>query len=70
MKKITLIFMAFSEKLNFWDETCKCQLISKGRFGILNSSKKRTKNSTMTCFRSFFGRIWRHQKDISKLTDL
>ena len=23
-----------------------------------------------TCFRSFFGRNWRHQKDISKLTDL
>ena len=22
------------------------------------------------CFRSFFGRKWRHQKDISKLTDL
>ena len=22
------------------------------------------------CFRSFFGRNWRHQKDISKLTDL
>ena len=26
--------------------------------------------STMTCFHSFFGRNWRHQKDISKLTDL
>ena len=24
----------------------------------------------MICFCSFFGRIWRHQKDISKLTDL
>ena len=24
----------------------------------------------LTCFRSFFGRNWRHQKDISKLTDL
>ena len=23
-----------------------------------------------TCFHSFFGRIWRHQKDISKYTDL
>ena len=23
-----------------------------------------------TCFHSFFGRKWRHQKDISKLTDL
>ena len=24
----------------------------------------------LICFRSFFGRIWRHQKDISKLNDL
>ena len=24
----------------------------------------------LTCFCSFFGRNWRHQKDISKLTDL
>ena len=55
----------------------KGQLISKGLFGILNSSKKRTKKLTnllwylrSTCFRSFFGRIWRYQKDISKLTDL
>ena len=24
----------------------------------------------LTCFRSIFGRKWRHQRDISKLTDL
>ena len=27
-------------------------------------------NLRLTCFHSFFGRNWRHQKDISKLTDL
>ena len=39
--------------------------------------KNKQMNSTLllwylrsTCFRSFFGRNWRHQKDISKLTDL
>ena len=49
----------------------------KGLLGILKSSKKRTKNSIqllwylrLTCFCSFFGRIWRHQQDISKLGDL
>ena len=49
----------------------KGQLISKGLFGILNSSKKWTKKFNLTtilwclrstCFRLFFGRIWRHQK--------
>ena len=101
-------------------KSSKGQLISKGLFGILNSSKKWTKKFNLTtmikfrfskkatkfetishmiwrllskyqitweivsnfcglfrmsklylrstCFRSFFGRIWRHQRDISKLT--
>ena len=55
----------------------KGQLISKGLFGILNSSKKQTKKFDLTImipqvdlFLFVFGRIWRHQKDISKLTDL
>ena len=56
----------------------KGQLISKGLFGILNSSKKWTKEFDLTStmippvdlFSFVFGRIWRHQKDISKLTDL
>ena len=59
----------------------KGQLISKGLFGIngiLNSPKNWTKKfnfTTMilqvtTCYRLFFGRNWRHQKDVSKLTDL
>ena len=56
------------------------QLISKGLFGILNFPKKRMKKFDFTMiqtgyirstyFRSFFGRNWRLQKDILKLTDL
>ena len=58
-------------------DTAKGQLISKGLFGILNSSKNRTQKFDLTTvipqldwFSLDFGRIWRHQKDISKLTDL
>jgi hypothetical protein len=54
------------------------QLISKGLSGILNSPKKNEqKKKTLllrylrsSCFCLFFGRNLRHQKDISKLTDL
>ena len=59
-----------------WSFT-KGQLISKCLFGIFNFSKKRTKNSTWlqwylksNCFRSFFWKNWRHQKEIPKLFDL
>ena len=55
----------------------KGQLISKCLFGIFNSTKKRTKKtylSTMVpqveLFSFVFSKNWRHQKDISKLTDL
>ena len=47
---------------------------SKWFFQVDVSSKKRTNKFHFTTFRlvfrSFFGRKWRHQKDISKLTDL
>ena len=49
----------------------KGQLISKGRFGILNFSKKRAKKFDLTTmmpqvelFRSFFGRIEDTKKTI------
>ena len=55
----------------------KGQLISKGIFGILNSSKKQTKQFDLTTMvpqvELFSFAIWknsRHQKDISKFTDL
>ena len=55
----------------------KGQLISKANCQAVNSSKNEQMNSTLllwclrlTCFCSFIGRNWRHQKDISKLTDL
>ena len=49
----------------------KGQTNSKWFFQADVSSKKRTnKFDFTTCFRSFFGRKWRYQKDISKLTDL
>ena len=55
-----------------WHYQCpKGQLISKGLFG--NERKNLTLllwNLRSICFCSFFGRNWRHQKDISKLTDL
>ena len=54
--------------------------VSKTRKQIVKSwilPKNEQMNSTLllwnlrsTCFRSFFGRNWRHQKDISKITDL
>ena len=55
----------------------KGQLISKGLFGILNSPKKQTKKIDFTTmvphvklFLFIFWENWKHQKDISKLTDL
>ena len=46
-------------------------------FKPLFPPKNERRNSTLllwylrlTCFRSFFGENWRHQKDVSKLTDL
>ena len=76
-KIITFFTKEHFEWIMWICSACKGQLISKGLFGILNSPKKWTKKfdfTTMylrlTCFRSFFGRNQRHQKDISKLTDL
>ena len=52
----------------------KGQIISKANCQAMNSSKKRTNEFVFTyyarSFRSFFGRNWRHKKDISKLTYL
>ena len=61
----------------------KGQLTSKGLFGIFQKTNEKNRLNyydtsgqrdismlRSTCFRLFFGRIWRHQKYISKLTDL
>ena len=52
---------------------CKGQTNSKWFFQANVSSKKTNEQIQLyyllTCFRSFFGRKWRHQKDISELTD-
>ena len=55
----------------------KGQLISKCIFGIFISPKKRTKKFDFTTmvpqvelFSFVFRENWKHQKDISKLTDL
>ena len=52
----------------------KGQLISKANCQAVNSSKKQTNELFFIyyapCFCLFLGRNWRHQKDISKLTDL
>ena len=63
--------------LVIWYYMTKGQLISKYLFVIFNSSEKWTKKFDFTtpvpqvklCL-FFFGENWRHQKDISKLTDL
>ena len=58
-------------------DSTKGHLISKSVFGIFNFSKKRPKKinlSTMLPQVEFFSFVfwknWRHQKDISRLTDL
>ena len=52
----------------------KGQLISEGLFGAFTFSQKTNENKSPSSkdklFRSFFGRKWWHQKDISKLIDL
>ena len=70
----------FSRFLNLKKKIlCKCkgQLISKCLFGIFNSPKKWTKKIIFTAmvtqvelFSFVFWENWRHQKDISKLTDV
>ena len=59
------------------DVYTKDQSISKCLLGIFNSSKKGTKKFNLTTmvtqvelFSFVFGRIGRHQKDISEVTDL
>ena len=62
----------------FWQKRTftKGQLISKGLFGMYPQFFQKTNEKIRlwylrsTCFRSLFGRIWIHQKDFSKLTDL
>ena len=52
----------------------KGQIISKCLFGVFNFFQKTNEWIRLyyyvTCFRSSFGRNWRHQKDILKLSDL
>ena len=51
----------------------KGQLISKCLFYVFNSPKKTNEKIWLYCqyhLFTFFGKIWRHEKDISKLTDL
>ena len=62
--KDILIRKDFFQNGNFNYAPIKGQFISKGRFGFLNSSKKRTKLTILSKevaqdneFRSFFGRI-------------
>ena len=75
--------MEFSKVvINLWswslsDSRAKGQLISKGLFGILDSSKKRTKKFDLATmipqvdlFSFVFWKNLKTQKDISKLTDL
>ena len=69
--------LVFGRESTKYEPGTKGQLISKGIFGILNSSKKTNENiqlyyydtSGRLVFIRFFGRNWRHQKDISKLTN-
>ena len=66
------------EKLFLWSrKTAKGQLISKCLCGIFNSSNKQTKKFDLTTmalqvelFLFIFQNNWKHQKDISKFTDL
>ena len=61
-----------------YTQQAKGQLISKGLFGALKSAKKKEGKirlyysmiSQVDLFSFIFGRNRRHQKDISKLTDL
>ena len=52
------------------DYWVKGQLISKANCQAVISSKKRMNEFVFTTMRSFFGKNWSQQKDISKLTDL
>ena len=81
---LTLFFSFFHQAwkmvllLFFYPRFSKGQLISKGLFGILNSSKKTnvkirpnyTVIPRVKLFSFIFLKNWRHQNDISKLTDL
>ena len=69
----------FAEKVEFVKKTgilpeAKGQLISKTNCRAMNSSKKWTNEFVFTTMRHvfvrFFGRNWRHKKNLSKLTDL
>jgi hypothetical protein len=71
------LIMEFEIPQQMWKIPFKGQLISKCIFGILNSPKKRRKKLNFTTmvpqvklFLFVFLENWRHQKDISKLTDL
>ena len=71
------LIMEFEIPQQIWKVPFKGQLISKCIYGILNSPKKLTKKLNFTTtvpqvklFLFVFLENWRHQKDISKLTDL
>ena len=70
------LIMEFEIPQQIWKVPFKGQLISKCIYGILNSPKKLTKKLNFTTtvpqvklFLFVFLENWRHQKDISKLTD-
>ena len=79
-------FLSSYESCSWWSQflqRCPIYLLLKVRqsrndfFKPTLPPKNERRNSTLllwklrlTCFRSFFGGNWRHQKDISKLTDL
>ena len=67
----------YNEESTSGSSSTKGQLISKRLFGIINSPKKQKKKFDFTAtvpqvelFSFVLMGNWRHQKDISKLTDL
>ena len=54
---------------NYWRSE-KFEMISSSQRFFQKVNEQIRRYYLSTCFCSFFGRRWRHQKDISKLTDL
>ena len=68
-----VVFVAYFT-VKYLSRLAKGQIISKANCQVMNSSKKTNQWIWLTTMRrvfvGFFGRNWRHWKDISKLTDL
>ena len=56
-------------KVSFALRSDKFEMIFSSRRFFQKTNEQIRLYYLSTCFRSFFGRKWRHQKDISKLTD-